>query len=154
MLKNNTLRKKMDYFRGVILDSQPMEKIKIADNKHYSLYVTPSSNRAYLTILGYWRNEAAVPEYLADWKKALSLLQEGFTLLTDASEMKTHPNDVKLLHEQAQLLVKTMNVSKVAEIVKDTIAEMQLDALARTTKFPKRSFTDRAEAEKWLDESL
>lgn len=129
-----------------------MEKIKIADNKHYSIFVSPALNRAYLKIVGYWRNEAAVPTYLEDWKKALAKLQDGFTLLTDASEMKTHPTDVKLLHEQAQLLVKKKNVSKVAEIIKDDVAGMQLDALAKTTQFPKQNFNSYEAAEKWLDQ--
>lgn len=131
-----------------------MEKVKIADNKHYSIYIAPKLNRAYLKIIGYWRNVEAVPDYLKDWQKALSFLEDGFTLLTDASEMKTHPADVKLLHEQAQLLVKKKNISKVAEIMKDNIAEMQLDLVARATKFPKQNFSNKEEAEKWLDAPL
>ena len=130
-----------------------MEKIKIADTKHYTLHVSPEKNRAYLKIAGFWRNAEAVPNYLDDWKKTLSKVKKGFTLLTDASEMKTHPQDVRKLHEQAQALVLAMDVKKVAEIIKDDITEMQLDAVAKTTRFPKKNFKTVEEAEKWLDEN-
>jgi len=131
-----------------------MEKTKIAETKHYTLHVSPEKNRAYLKIFGFWRNVESVPNYLDDWKKALSKVKKGFTLLTDASEMKTHPSDVRKLHEQAQALVLGMDVKKVAEIIKDDVTEMQLDAVAKTTKFPKRNFKSVTDAEKWLDEKV
>jgi len=43
-------------------------------------------------------------------------------------------------------------VKKIAEILKDDVAEMQLNAVAKTTQFPKTNFTTIEEAEKWLDE--
>jgi hypothetical protein len=82
----------------------------------------------------------------------MSMLKQGFTLLTDASEMKTHPQDVRKLHEQAQAIILKAGVSKVAEVLKDDVAEMQLDAVAKTTQFPKKNFKTAEEAEKWLDE--
>jgi len=66
--------------------------------------------------------------------------------------MKTHPKDVQSLHEQAQAIVLKAGVVKVAEILKDNIAELQLDAVAKVTRFPKKTFRTKEEAEKWLDE--
>jgi predicted nuclease of restriction endonuclease-like RecB superfamily len=129
-----------------------MPSITIRDNKYYKLIVSPEKNRAYLTIIGYWRNKDVVPDYLKDWATAVSSLKKGFTLLTDASQMKTHPKDVRTLHEQAQALVLKAGVIKVAEIMKDDIAEIQLDAVAKTTQFPKKNFRTAEEGEKWLDE--
>jgi hypothetical protein len=126
----------------------------INDTKFYRISVATEKNRAYLKILGFWRNAEAVPDYLKDWAKAASMLKKGFTLLTDASEMKTHPSDVRKLHEQAQAMILKAGVSKVAEVLKDDVAEMQLDAVAKTTQFPKRNFRTAEEAEKWLDEKL
>ena len=126
----------------------------INDTKYYKISVAPEKNRAYLKILGFWRNAEAVPDYLKDWAKAASMLTKGFTLLTDASEMKTHPQDVRKLHEQAQAMILKAGVSKVAEVLKDDVAEMQLDAVAKTTQFPKKNFGTAEEAEKWLDEKL
>jgi hypothetical protein len=127
-----------------------MKKI-IADNQAYSLSVSTSKNRAYLKLIGFWRNTDAVPEYLNDWKKALEDLKPGFSILTDASEMKTHPQDVKMLHAEAQKLTLAAGLAKVAEIIQNDITEFQLDSLAQSTNFPKRSFKTAEEAETWLD---
>lgn len=130
-----------------------MPLVKIRDSKLYTISVSPEKNRAYLKIIGFWRNPEAVPDYLPDWAKAVSMLKKGFTLLTDASEMKTHPQDVRKLHEQAQAILLKGGVAKVAEVVKDDVAEMQLDAVAKTTQFPKKTFKTSDDAEKWLDEA-
>lgn len=129
-----------------------MLPIIISDNKYYKLAVSPDKNRAYLTIHGFWRNREVVPDYLKDWTRATSTLKRGFTLLTDASEMKTHPKDVQKLHEEAQAIVLKAGVVKVAEILKDNITELQLNAVAKATQFPKKNFKLVEEAEKWLDE--
>lgn len=124
----------------------------IRENKYYRIEVSKEKNRAYLKIFGFWKSPDIVPDYLADWAKAASVLVKGFTLLTDASEMKTHPVDVRKLHEQAQAILMKAGVSKVAEIMKDDVAEMQLDAVAKATKFPKQNFRSVPDAEKWLDQ--
>jgi hypothetical protein len=44
-------------------------------------------------------------------------------------------------------------VVKVAEILRDDdLAEMQLNAVAKTTQFPKQNFKSVEEAEAWLDQ--
>lgn len=128
-----------------------MPLVKINDTKQYTISILPEKNRAYLKIVGFWRSPEVVPDYLKDWTKATSLLTKGFTLLTDASEMKTHPQELRKLHEQAQAIILRAGVSKVAEILKDEVAEMQLNAVAKSTQFPKKNFRSAEEAEKWLD---
>ena len=123
----------------------------IRENKFYRIEVSREKNRAYLKIFGFWKGPEVVPDYLADWSKATAVLTKGFTLLTDASEMKTHPAEVRKLHEQAQAILMKAGVSKVAEIIKDDVAEMQLDAIGKATKFPKRNFRLVPDAEQWLD---
>ena len=129
-----------------------MTLTEINQTKQYTIAVSPSRNRAYLKIVGFWRGPEAVPDYIKDWTKAVSMLNKGFTLLTDASEMKTHPASVRALHEQAQAILLKAGVRKVAEVLKDDVAEMQLDAVAKTTQFPKQNFRSAQEAEMWLDE--
>jgi hypothetical protein len=125
----------------------------ISSNKHYIIEIAPEKNRAYLKIIGFWRSPEVVPSYIADWKKALAGLKKDFTLLTDASEMKTHPQELRKLHEEAQTLLLKSHVRKVAEIMQNDVTEMQLDSVAKTTQFPKKNFRDRATAEAWLDEA-
>ena len=128
-----------------------MTLIDINKTKQYTIAVSPVKNRAYLKIIGFWRGPEIVPDYIKDWTKAVSLLNKGFTLLTDASEMKTHPTSVRPLHEQAQAMLIKAGVAKVAEVLKDDVAEMQLDAVAKATQFPKKNFRTRNDAEAWLD---
>ncbi len=128
-----------------------MQQINIEQNPFYELAVSTQKNRIYLKIIGFWRNEAAVPNYLKDWNKALGLVRKDFTVLTDATQMKIHPPDVRLLHEQAQAAILKAGVSKVAEILTDRISEIQLDNVAKVTLFPKKNFISQEEAEKWLD---
>jgi hypothetical protein len=128
-----------------------MTLIDVNKTKQYTIAVSPTKNRAYLKIIGFWRGPEIVPDYIKDWTKAISQLKKGFTLLTDASEMKTHPASVRPLHEEAQGLLLKAGVSKVAEVIKDDVAEMQLDAVAKTTQLPKRTFKAHADAEVWLD---
>lgn len=130
-----------------------MARIKVAENKHYLIEADTSLNRVYLTIFGFWRNPQFVPDYLKDWKKALSYMKKGFTLLTDAREMKIHPPEVQTLHEQAQELLIKGGVLKVAEILANIFTEVQLNALAKTTNFPKQNFNSIEAAEFWLNAS-
>ncbi|EMR03464.1 hypothetical protein [Cesiribacter andamanensis] len=125
--------------------------ITIADTPQYHLAVSPAKNRAYLRIIGFWRSPEQVENYITDWQKAVAALKPGFTLLTDAREMKIHPASVRALHEQAQALIVSKGVLKVAELQQDAIAEMQLNAVAGETQMPKQNFQDPVAAERWLD---
>lgn len=124
----------------------------IAQTPQYEITISKSKNRAYLRILGFWRNPEQVENYLEEWRKALKELKPGFTLLTDAREMKIHPAAVRKVHEDAQALVIDAGLLRVAEVQADKIAEMQLDGVSADTKMPKKNFNDPLEAERWLDE--
>lgn len=123
----------------------------IAKTPQYEIAVSPKKNRAYLKIIGFWRDPEQVLDYIAHWKEAVAALQPGFTLLTDAREMKIHPGSVRALHEEAQALIIKAGVKRVAELQQDKIAEMQLDGVSNETKMPKRNFNDQQEAESWLN---
>lgn len=124
----------------------------IAQTPQYKISVDKGKNRAYLTIVGFWRNPEEVPNYVSDWKKAVTMLRPGFTLLTDVREMKIHPASVRDVHEEAQKLLVNAGVRKVAELHADKVAEMQLDGVSKDSKMPKQNFSDPKEAELWLDE--
>lgn len=123
----------------------------IAQTPQYELSVSTSKNRAYLRIIGFWRNPEQVPNYLEDWVKAVAALKPCFTLVTDAREMKIHPAAVRVLHEKAQAYIIKAGLFKVAEIQADKITELQLDGVSQDTSMPKRNFNDPVEAEQWLD---
>lgn len=123
----------------------------IAQTPQYELLVSKIKNRVYLRIIGFWRSPEQVSNYLSDWARALAEIKPGFTLLTDAREMKIHPASVRVLHQEAQAMVVSAGVRQVAEVQKDMIAEMQLDGVSLETNMPKKNFTDVQEAERWLN---
>ncbi|WMN07830.1 hypothetical protein QYS48_30025 [Marivirga arenosa] len=126
--------------------------ITIAENKQYSLKIDIIKNRAFLKIDGFWRNKEDIPAYLNDWDEAISKLAPSFTLLTDATEMVIHPGDVRDVHSKAQEKIVAGKVKKVAELHKEGTAAMQLDGVSNESGLPKKNFTDKNEAIKWLDE--
>lgn len=66
--------------------------------------------------------------------------------------MKIHPGAVRELHGQAQALINSSGVKKVAEIQADKISELQLNGVSKETRLPKKNFSSREEAEKWFDQ--
>jgi hypothetical protein len=125
--------------------------ITIATNRQYSLEVDITKNRAFLKITGFWRNKEDIPGYLEDWNEAIRDLNEGFTLLTDATEMVIHPGDVRDVHSKAQALIIGGGVKKVAELHDKSAAELQLDGVSNQSGMPKKNFTNKEDAIKWLD---
>lgn len=126
--------------------------ITIAQTPQYQLSVSKAKNRAYLTIIGFWRSPEVVSDYISDWEKTVAALSPGFTLLTDVREMKIHPGSVRVVHEEAQKLIVKAGVRKVAELQADKVTEMQLDGVSKETKMPKQNFNDPVKAEQWLNE--
>lgn len=125
--------------------------ITIAKNEQYELLIDIVGNRAFLTIKGFWRNEADIPGYLEDWDQALKMLKPGFTLLTDAINMSIHPGEVRDIHHKAQQKIISAGVKKVAELQNESVAQMQLNGLSSESGMPKKNFTDKKEALMWLE---
>lgn len=135
------------------LKEEASEMMKtIAQNDHYVIAVDPSKNRAYLTLIGYWKSRAEVPRYIDDWKKAIRELSRGFTVLSDVTRMKAPPQDVVQLHTEAQKVLMGGGLSKVAELVgSDVIAKMAIDRFSRESGMYKGTFDNWREADDWLD---
>lgn len=125
--------------------------ITIAENTQYSLKVDITKNRAFLKINGFWRKKEDIPGYLQDWDEAINKLAKDFTLLTDATEMTIHPGDVRDVHSKAQEKIIKAGVKKVAELHSKNVSIMQLDGVSRDSGMPKKNFTDKEDAMKWLD---
>ncbi|HEX8530496.1 MAG TPA: hypothetical protein VF646_10750 [Cytophagales bacterium] len=124
----------------------------IARNACYEITFQPAKNRLYLTITGFWGDPSAVPFYRSDWQKALARVQPGFTVLADATRMKTHPAPVQALHESIQRLLQREGMGLSAKVVAhDDMADLQCDAMLRRTGLEVSKFASRAEAEQWLD---
>ncbi len=121
-------------------------------NKHYQIGIDKDKKRAFITIIGFWRSPEEVSEYLKDLDRALLQLQPGFTLLTDLSQMKTHPQTLKPVHLQAQQLLLSRGLTQTAEVVSSSIVQFQTESLSKQSSMPLRQFNSLEEATAYLDE--
>ncbi len=126
--------------------------MQIAKIDKYSIEVNKPKNRVYLKLQGFWRSVADVPNYFSDWQRATEELTPGFTILTDAREMKTPSQEVARLHQRTQAMLVEAGLGKTAELVPvGTIEHFALKRYAKESGMKKGSFEDRTEAEAWLD---
>ncbi len=124
---------------------------QIASNNCYELRYDGTKNRVYLTIKGFWKSEQSVPNFLNDMRQVLSLVKQGFTVLTDMTTMITHPQELNTVHEQAHAMVMKAGVLQVAHVLpKDRIAKLQTTSIQNLTGLPVGDFASLEEADKWL----
>ncbi len=122
------------------------------ENKHYQIGIDKSKNRIYLTILGFWRSPEEVGEYLPDLDGALAELRPGFTLLTDLTQMKSHPQALNPVHLGAQQLLLSRGLTQTAEIVRSSFVQFQAESLSKQSAMPRRQFSTFEEATTYLDQ--
>ncbi len=127
-------------------------KTNIVDNDYYSLCVDIDINRAYLTVKGYWPSVSAVPNFITDFKTAISYLVPEFTLLVDARTMKVHPKEVSELHQEMQVMLKKAGLLQTAEVLNsnDAVA-LQLKRIQINSSMPLFQLNDINKAESYLD---
>lgn len=124
----------------------------IAKTEFYAVEIDPVKNRAYLTFTGFCKDVDKMSDFLNDVEKATQGLTRGFTLLTDASEMKTPSKEVSDLHEKSQRLWIEQGLLKTAEIIPESaMVQMTLKRYSTSTGMMKKEFQTRDEAEAWLD---
>jgi hypothetical protein len=127
-------------------------RTSIANTDFYSIEIDSAKNRGYLTFYGFCRSPEEIPDFLKDVKMAGMRLKKGFTLLTDATEMKTPPEEVSELHEKSQEIWIRYGLSKTAEIIpQSAVVRMTLNRLSKTTGMKKQEFDNKQAAESWLD---
>jgi hypothetical protein len=127
-------------------------RISISKTDYYSIEIDAGKNRAYLTFIGFCKNEDEMPTFLDDVSKAARQLRNGFTLLTNAVDFKTPSPEVSALHEKSQKIWIEKGLSKTAEILPETATtQIALNRYSKATGMKKKAFSQEKEAEAWLD---
>ncbi|KAA9331896.1 hypothetical protein [Adhaeribacter soli] len=127
--------------------------IIITRNQFYELVYSPAKNRIYFTIRGYWRNPEQVPDFFADWQKALQQTQPGFTVLADLQEMITHPVAVKEMHFKVASSLLAAGISYIAEVSPiDKIAVLQTSSIIKENQLNHIKVHDKTLGETILDQ--
>lgn len=125
---------------------------ELANTEHYTLAVDARKNRIYVVIRGFWQEQPDFPEYQQLWNQLLSMVRPGFTVLADMSELKVRTQEWVQRHELIQQQIHAAGIVKAAEIIpEDVIVKMQFDHIGKQAGIPRRVFSDRTEAETWLD---
>ncbi|TPE45570.1 hypothetical protein [Pontibacter mangrovi] len=124
----------------------------VSKNQHYELRFDSGKNRLYIGIYGFWKNRNDVPGYLSDLKKALILVNPGFTLLLDMRTLITHPPAVADMQAEAHKLLKEASLGKAACVFPiDHIATLQVEDMLGHGHFRCERFASVSEAEAWLN---
>jgi hypothetical protein len=126
----------------------------ITQSKHYQIGIDKDKNRAFITIIGFWRSPEEVSDYLPDLDGALLQLQPGFTLLTDLTQTKTHPQTLNRVHLAAQQLLLSRGLTQTAEVVPSSIVQFQTESLSKESQMPLQQFSSQMEAMAYLDRIL
>lgn len=125
---------------------------EILNTELCKILVDTTKNRAYYTMSGFWQQLSDVPEYLESWEKAISLLSPGFTVLTDLRDFQLMSPQWTGVHVQAQQLASEAGLIGTAELLPaKVLIKSQLNRVSRESGMVKKTFSDPAEAEAWLD---
>ena len=129
---------------------------EIGSGKNHRVAVDMSKNRIYLWFFGDAITAISLDLLPRNAKTARDMLKPGFTILADFTEMK-----LLGLTDQVTAVLGILGVAelrKAAEVwPKESFAKLVVNSLAQRVKdgaFAQktRAFTNRAEAEAWLDE--
>ena len=120
-------------------------------NEFYELRANAVKNRLYIKVIGFWSAPKVVPNYLTDIKEATEHLRSGFSILADLREMRTSPASVVHIHEEGLKITKAAGVEYSAEVISDTITNMQMKKMYREHDVNDNKFKTIEEAEAFLD---
>ncbi|SDZ17339.1 hypothetical protein SAMN05444365_106150 [Micromonospora pattaloongensis] len=124
---------------------------QLVSNDRYAIAVDTAKNRLYLTVKGYWLSPQDAPRYVEDLTTAAKRLRPQFAVLTDATTMRPHHEDVMPLHIAAQQALMAAGMSRVAEILPRAATRLQTRRLSNQSGMFKAEFDTHEEAEAWLD---
>lgn len=127
---------------------------QIAFNQYYELSYDEENNWIYWKIKGFWKDMSVVPNFEADWQKAVDAAQKPFRIYGDLSQSKTMPDAVKKANDEMQQYLLKNGCNKVACIVDSALTKMTINNVLRESNMiTVTQFFTSAEAKnakKWL----
>ncbi len=129
-----------------------MNLITVVKNNYYVLTVDQVKNRAYMTLMGYWKSQSEVSNFIPDIEKAIRKVVPGFTILIDFTQYTGSSSELFNMHVEAQRIVLKAEVSRAAEVILDNpVLKMFSVAYSKESGLSPLSFKNRLHAERWLD---
>jgi hypothetical protein len=122
----------------------------VASTDFYTIEVDQAKNRVYFFLKGSWVDAQKLSAWESDVSAALRLCTRGFTELIDWTAVQSILLTDTI--EKAQRLAMESGIRKAARLFpRETFSKMQMDTLTKKTSFPVKTFSDKKEAEAWLD---
>jgi hypothetical protein len=125
---------------------------QIAKTEFYLLSVDVRKKRVYNTVFGMWGERPEVSRFTQDWDHVLQFVSQGYTMLTDATQFRL------LSAEWATRTIKTRKklveagITKIAEVLpENAFIKMQFGTISERTGIQTKIFSNKIDAEAWLD---
>ncbi|MCP4403476.1 MAG: hypothetical protein GY801_39990 [bacterium] len=126
---------------------------EIAYTDFYTLAVDTNKNRIYCTVIGNSLAENAA--FIRDWERAKSLMNPGFTVLTDISRIQHVTKEWVTIPVKLYTMLIYAGLAGTAEVLSERVATElhmnQRNRISRACYTKEEIFTNRRMAEVWLD---
>lgn len=125
----------------------------IAFRTEYQITVEPARNRTFYKHYAELTQANKLPDYQDNWQQALAVMQPGFTILSDMTDLPTVSEHLAELIGQAQQRVIDHGVRLAAAVhAPGSETYYASETIREESGMPMRTFTDLWEADKFLDE--
>ena len=125
----------------------------VAFRPEYQLTVECEKNRLFYQNFGQMQQATALPNYLDDWKAALSEVRPGFSILSDMQVVNQANQGLLTNFQAVEQLIVARGVNVVAEVhVPGLPTRRCCDAVTTAQAMPVRQFLTIWEAVQFLDE--
>ncbi len=132
-----------------------MDVIKFEEKNQYHIEVYPEKNRFDLAFIGHMKVAKDIPHYLEHVEQAINLLKPGYLLFAEIAETTKPPGfSITKLLKQSQDIMKKAGNKKTAVYIspKLMLQRMTLNVVARLSGLDIKVFSNKDDAEKWLQE--
>ncbi|SFQ67774.1 hypothetical protein [Hymenobacter arizonensis] len=125
----------------------------IAFRPEYQLTVEDEKNRLFYQNFGQMQQATCLPDYVDDWKAALSEVTPGFSILSDMQVVNQVSQDLRSKFQAVEQLIVQRGVSMVAEVhVPGLPTRRSCDEITTGQVMPVRQFLNIWDAAQFLDD--
>ncbi len=129
----------------------------IVNNDNYGICIDQEKKRIYLDFYKPWLDDSLNVQYQKEFEVAVNKLGKGLNVLVDLKKIKVPFESFHNLAIGTQPTLVKMDMKKSGEVVNEKVYNTQMQSLeeyAEQTNLQNRKiFTNRDEAEAWLDEA-
>jgi hypothetical protein len=125
---------------------------QIAKTEFYLLSVDVRKKRVYNTVFGKWGEQPEIARFVQDWDNVLKLISHGYTMLTDATQFRLLSAEWATTTIRTRKKLVEAGITKIAEVLpENAFIKMQFGAISERTGIQTKIFSNKIDAEAWLD---